>query len=319
MGPAVGRIDWARRFDHMQQHTGQHILSQAFINVAQAPTLSFHMSRESSTIDVEIAQPSADQMESVQALASSVVFQNRPVRVLTTDREGLSSMGIRKESHREGAIRVIDVDGFDRSACGGTHVRATGEVGMICILGYEKYKGGTRVEFVAGGRALRSFNRDHDLLKRLSRMYSAVPDAIPEITEKLLQEKALLSREIENLRGQLLDVEARELLGTAQKTEYASTIKKVYAGRSLDNIRTLAQKVISQPGILAIFAISDTVQIVVAKSKDLSGSCNDAVKRAISELGGKGGGSPALAQAGGFASEAIDAWMLLLENYFLLK
>jgi alanyl-tRNA synthetase len=301
----------------MQQHTGQHILSQAFINVARASTLSFHMSQESSTIDVEIAPPSPGQIEEVQARASSVVFQNRPVRVQTTDRDGLRSLGIRKESQREGEIRIIDVGGFDRSACGGTHVHSTGEIGLVCILGYEKYKGGTRVEFVAGERALRCFSRDHELLKKLSRLYSAVPDAIPEIAEKLLQEKVALSMDIEVLRGQLLDVEAKELLDTAQKTSYASTIKKVYTGRGLDSIKTLAQKVISYPGILAIFAISDAVQIVVARSKDLSGSCNDAVKQAISELGGKGGGRPELAQAGGFAAEAIEPWIHSLENYFL--
>jgi alanyl-tRNA synthetase len=173
------------------------------------------------------------------------------------------------------------------------------------------------VEFVAGGRALQSFQKDHALLKKLSRLYSALPEAMPEITEKLLQEKTVLSKEIENLRGQLLDIEARELLGTAQKTQYASTIKKVYTGRSLDSVKILAQKAAAQSGTLAILAISDASQIVVARSKDLSGSCNDAIKSAIAKLGGKGGGRPELAQAGGFAADDLDSWMLLLENFFL--
>jgi len=316
-GPVAGRIDWERRFDHMQQHTGQHILSQAFVAMAQARTLSFHMGQQSSTIDLDIAQPSPGQMEEAQELASSTVFQNRPVHVIMTDRDGLGSLGIRKESQREGEIRVIDVDGFDRSACGGTHVRNTGEIGLICILGYEKYKGGTRLEFVCGGRALKAFQKDHELLKRLSRLHSAIPEAIPEVTEKLLQEKMSLGREVEDLRDQILDVEAKELLASMERTAYAATVRKIYSGRSLENIKTLAQKVVGQHGALAILAISDAKQIVVARSKDLPGSCNDAVKRAVSELGGKGGGRPEFAQAGGFPEDALPQWMQSLENFFL--
>jgi alanyl-tRNA synthetase len=209
------------------------------------------------------------------------------------------------------------VEGFDRSPCGGTHVRNTGEIGLICILGFERYKGGTRVEFVAGNRALRSFQRDHALLKKLSRLYSAVPDAIPELTEKLLQERISLSREIENLRDQVLDVEAKELIERSEQTSYAATVRKVYNARSLESVKMLAQKVVARPGTLAILAISDALQVVVARSKDLPGSCNDAVKRAASEFGGKGGGRPELAQAGGVPADSLDSWMLALENYFL--
>jgi alanyl-tRNA synthetase len=313
----LGRIDWDRRFDHMQQHTGQHILSQAFIAAAQAKTLSFHLGQESSTIDLDVAQPSSGQMDEAQALAATIVFQNRPVHVLTTDRESLGSLGVRKESQREGEIRVIDVEGFDRSPCGGTHVRNTGEIGIICILGFERYKGGTRVEFVAGIRALRAFQKEHALLKKLSRLYSAVPEAIPDLTEKLLQERMALGREIENLRDQFLDVEAKELIESSEQTAYAATVRKVYGNRSLESAKTLAQKVVARPGTLAILAISDAQQIVVARSTDLSGSCNDAVKRVTSELGGKGGGRPELAQAGGFPANSIESWMLALEKYFL--
>ena len=117
----------------MQQHTGQHILSQAFIAVAQAQTLSFHMGAEISTIDIDLAQPSPAQMEEAQTLATDVVFQNRAVHILATDRDSLGSLGVRKESQREGEIRVIDVEGFDRSPCGGTHVRSTGEIGAIFV------------------------------------------------------------------------------------------------------------------------------------------------------------------------------------------
>jgi alanyl-tRNA synthetase len=313
----LGRIDWERRFDHMQQHTGQHILSQAFLEVAQAQTLSFHMGQGSSTIDIEMAQPSASQMDLAQAMATDVVFQNRAVNILMADKQTLGSLGLRKESEREGVIRVIDIEGFDRSACGGTHVRNAGEIGLICILGYERYKGGTRVEFVAGGRALRAFQNDHELLRKLSRLYSAPSDTIPELAEKILQERVALARENETLRDQLLEREARELLANPARTAYASTVRGIFTGRSLESVKALAQKVTAQPGTLAIFAIADATQVIVSRSKNLPGSCNDAVKSAIAKLGGKGGGRPELAQAGGFPADLLDSWLQTLESYFL--
>ncbi len=315
-GQVIGRINWEQRFDHMQQHTAQHILSQAFLAVAQAQTLSFHMGQESSTIDIGMAQPSATLMEEAQTRASGIVFENRPVRILTTDRESLTSLGVRKESNREGEIRVIDVEGFDRSPCGGTHVRSTGEIGLIFVANFERYKGGTRVEFVGGGRALNALRKDHELLRKIGRVYSAAPDNIPEIAEKTLQERMALSKENENLRDQLLDMEAERLFGNSVKTRYASTIHAVYAGRSLESLKILARKLTARPGTLAILALSDACQIVVARSNDLPGNCNDAVKLAASQFGGKGGGRPNLAQAGGFGADSLDSWRQALEEYF---
>jgi len=171
-GPVSGLVDWERRFDHMQQHTGQHILSQAFIVAAQAQTVSFHLGQETSTIDIDLPDPSPQIVEKAESLATGIVFENRPVQVLKVDRAKLSELGVRKESQREGEIRVIDVEGFDRSPCGGTHVRRTGEIGLIALLGLERYKGGTRVEFVCGGRALKVFRTENGILKELGRLCS---------------------------------------------------------------------------------------------------------------------------------------------------
>jgi alanyl-tRNA synthetase len=316
VSPVSGQIDWARRFDHMQQHTGQHILSQAFIAVAQAPTLSFHMGTETSTIDIELAQPSALQMEDAQRLATNMIFENRPVHILTTNRDNLGALGVRKDSQREGQIRVIDVEGFDRSPCGGTHVRNTGEIGILFILGFERYKGGTRIEFAAGGRALKILQKDHDLLKKLARLYSAVPESMPELAEKLLQERMSLSRENELLREKLLEAEAEELFQNATKTGHGSIVCKAYTDRKLEVIKALAQKLTAHPGVVAILGISDACQIVVARSKDLSGNCGEAIKQAVASWGGKGGGRPELAQAGGFSADAFESWMQALRKHF---
>lgn len=315
-GAISGQIDWARRFDHMQQHTAQHILSQAFLATAKAPTLSFHLGQESSTIDIALAQPSAEAMEAAQGLATAVVFENRPVRIVMTNREGLASLGIRKESEREGEIRVIDVDGFDKSACGGTHVRNTGEIGLIFISGFERYKGGTRVSFVAGGRALKLLQRDHDVLKLLANLHSAAIEALPGVSERLIQERSNLSRENEKLRESLIEAEAETLFASAAGIRDASIVRCFFTGRSLEDAKVLARRIASKPKSVAILGLADAGQAVVARSLDLPGSCNDAVKKAIAALGGKGGGRPELAQAGGIEPGKIEAWLKLIEDYF---
>jgi alanyl-tRNA synthetase len=316
-GQVSGRIDWARRFDHMQQHTGQHILSQAFLHVSQARTLSFHMGIETSTIDIELAQPSSAQMEAVQTLATTIVFDNRPVHILATDRDNLGSLGVRKDTQRAGEIRVIDVEGFDRSPCGGTHVRSTGEIGIIFILDFERYKGGTRVGFVAGGRALKVLHKDHELLKTLARFHSATAESLPALEEKLSLERALLLRENELLQDRLLEIEAAEVLRSATKTERGLVICRSYPGRKLEVIKSMAQKLTAGPGVIAILGIPDACQVVAARSRDLTGNCGEAIKKVASELGGKGGGRPELAQAGGFPVNSYDSWMKELEKYFV--
>jgi alanyl-tRNA synthetase len=313
-GAVAGRIDWARRFDHMQQHTGQHILSQTFIAVAQAQTLSFHMGAEMSTIDIDLAQPSPAKMEEAQMLATEVVFQNRAVHVLAIDRDSLNSIG--KESRRDGEIRIIDVDGFDRSPCGGTHVRNTGEIGIIFVSNFERYKGGTRVEFAAGGRALKLLMKDHGLLSQLARIQSAIPEKLVEIAEKFSRERTAMSRENELLQEKLLEIEAKELLQSASRTERGCEICRTFSGRRLENVKLLAQKLTGNPGVVAILGITDTCQIVVARSKDLQGNCGDAIMKTASALGGKGGGRPELAQAGGFPADCLDSWMRALTQYF---
>ncbi len=316
-GEVCGKIDWARRFDHMQQHTGQHILSQAFMRVSQAATLSFHLGQEISTIDIDLPQPDSSVLRAAEDLAALVIFEDRQVRVLNVTRDDLSSLGVRKESHREGQIRVIDIEGFDRSPCGGTHVRRCGEVGMIFILGGERYKGGTRVEFVCGGRALRAFRGDHDVLRDLARLHSAHPIELTRLTEKLMQERSALARDKKHLEDQVLEMEAQELRASADKIGGVVAVRRSYEDRKLESLKTLAQKVTSLPGTLAILCgVHDTAQLVVARSANVPGDCGAAVKRLTGKLGGKGGGRPELAQAGGIAPSSVEEWSQALVDYF---
>src|ERR1019366_2124891 len=159
-----GSVDWKRRFDHMQQHTGQHILSAAFEHSAGYKTASFHLGSESATIDLDSDRVGSQQIEEAEELANSVVFENRPVRISYRNAAEVQQLDLRKPTYREGDIRLVEVLGFDLSACGGTHVGSTGGVGNISIRKLDRAKGLARVEFLCGGRALRRSRRDYALL-----------------------------------------------------------------------------------------------------------------------------------------------------------
>ncbi len=318
LGPVKGRIDWDRRFDHMQQHTGQHILSQAFVQVAQAATLSFHLGQEICSIDIDLSNPDDGAMAAAETLASRIVFENRPVGVLLTTRDELGSLGVRKESQREGDIRVIDVEGFDRSPCGGTHVCRTGEIGLIAILGWERYKGGTRVEFACGGRALKTLRTDHDTLKVLGRIFSSHPHELPRLAEKSLGERAAALRENSRLQKEILGFEAGDLVRNASKRHNLIIVRKSYAGRGIDDLKFLAQKIVAYPSAVAILgSVHDTGVVVAARNPDSPGDCGSAVKEACAKLGGRGGGKPELAQAGGIAVASLENWLDTLESCLL--
>ena len=317
-GPVSGVVDWTRRFYHMQQHTGQHILSQAFLKVAKAQTVSFHLGQETCTIDIELAQPDTAIMRQAEELASGIVFENHAVAVLNVSRSELSALGVRKESQREGVIRVIDVEDFDLSPCGGTHVKRSGEVGIIAVLDFERYKGGTRVEFACGKRVLKILRKEHELLKALGNLHSAHPHELPRLTEKLLEERSALGRENARLNERLLEAEALEVASKAEKRAGRAIISQRYADRPVESVKLLAQKITALPGNVAILAAMQnaTFVVVVARSADVPGHCGTAIKEIAARLGGRGGGRPELAQAGGIPEASLEAWITALESYF---
>ena len=316
-GGVHGRIDWERRFDHMQQHSGQHVLSQAFLKTAGAGTASFHLGSDTSTIDIGVAHPSSEQIGAAESLASRIVFEDRQVSVLNVSRQELADLGVRKESQREGEIRVIDIEGFDRSPCGGTHVRRTGEIGLIAILGWEHYKGMTRVGFACGARALRIFREQRDILSRLSSQFSASSHDLPQLSEKLLAERSRWQRENLRLNDQLLEFEALEIMGHADKIQRPIIVCRRVERRDLESLKILARKLTARSGVLAVLSTTqDPAQIVVAKSQDVPGDCGLAVKQAAAARGGKGGGKPDMAQAGGVSGRDLDAWFEELAGRF---
>ena len=188
---------------------------------------------------------------------------------------------------------------------------------MVFILGSERYKGGTRVEFVCGGRALRAFRKDHEVLRELARLHSAHPHELAALMEKLLQERSGLQREKKNLENKILDLEAQELLSSADKRDGILTVRRDFTGRKIEGLKILAQKISASPGTLAILGlVQEAAQLVVARSQDVPGDCGAAVRQVAGRLGGKGGGKPELAQAGGIALPVFEKWSQALLNYF---
>jgi alanyl-tRNA synthetase len=231
-----GEIDWARRFDHMQQHTGQHVLSAAFDRLSGVRTESFHMGQQSSTIDLAREVTPADVLKAEDD-ANRVVWEDRPVAIRFATAEEAASMGMRKESVRSGTLRLIDVTGYDLSACGGTHVERTGAIGVIAIGSVEKFKGGSRVEFLCGGRALERFRAWKGALSAMQRHLSVPPADMPASIERLQDDAKAAQRSIRAFQEKLAVHEARALLAKGPR------VVEIIEGWDAQGIKAIAASI----------------------------------------------------------------------------
>jgi alanyl-tRNA synthetase len=312
-GPALqvgdvvhGEIDWARRFDHMQQHTGQHVLSAAFDKLFGVRTVSFHLGAAVSTIDLAREMTPAE-ITAAEAEANRVVWEDRAVAIRFVDAEEAARLPLRKEPARGGTLRLIEVDGFDLSACGGTHVARTGGIGVIAVASWERFKGGQRIEFLCGGRALDGYRTLRDMAARSVRILSVLPEELPAAIERLLSEVKDQKRAIGALQGDLARYRADEL---AAASEDAGTCRLVARAIDADanGLKHLASAVASKPGLLVVLVSKSTpVLVAIARSSDVSISAQQLLTRLIAEFGGRGGGRPEMAQGGGLnaSPEAI--------------
>jgi len=224
-----GRIDWERRFDHMQQHTGQHVLSAAFEHLFRVRTVSFHMGTEASTIDLAHETTPA-QIEAAEQAANAVVWDDRPVAIRFASPEEAATLPLRKEPVREGTLRLIDVDGFDLSACGGTHVARTGAIGVIAVSRWERFKGGQRVEFLCGGRALRVFGAMRDTMAASVRLLSVLPEELPAAIERMQLEAKEQKRATMALQIDLARYRAAEIAASAEATPAGKLVTRAVDG-----------------------------------------------------------------------------------------
>ncbi|HEV2801121.1 MAG TPA: DHHA1 domain-containing protein [Pyrinomonadaceae bacterium] len=303
-----GRIDWPRRLDHIQQHTGQHILSQAFVRLFDAPTRAFRMLERACEIDVDLPDASDERIEQAVALANRIIWEDRPVRVRQVSTEEATALPLRKDSARTGDLRIIEIEDFDLSPCGGTHAARTGEVGILAVRSWERAKGLTRIEFLAGGRVHADYRRANQTARAVAALFSAGRDDTPELAARLVEENKNLLRRLRALQEIATRVEAEELLHTAVHAhvtadETTRIVTHIFEGRDAESLKQLALAIISRPGHVALLGSRDTdgraARLVFARSAHAPGDMNTLMRDACALLGGRGGGRPDLAQGGG--------------------
>jgi alanyl-tRNA synthetase len=294
-GPVQGEIDWQRRFDHMQQHTGQHLLSAAFDRLLQARTVGFHLGVQSATIDLS-REVSSPEIRRAEAEANRIVWEDRPVSIRFADEAEAAQVSFRKEPARRGVLRVVEVEGFDTSACGGTHVARTGAIGIIAVASWERFKGGSRIEFVCGGRALASFGSLRDSMAASVRRISVLPSELPAGIERLQSEVKDLKRRIRGLQGQLAGVEAERLVDEAGGPAVVAALD----GWDPVGLKAIASAITVRPGhITVLFGTPSPASVVVARGEGAGVNCAGVLESLSERFGGKGGGRPELAQGGG--------------------
>ena len=307
-GAAVtGEIDWSRRFDHMQQHTGQHLLSAAFDRLFDNRTVGFHMGAEVSTIDLAREGPSAEIERAVDE-ANRVVWEDHPVSIRFVAQEEAATLPLRKESVREGTLRLVEIAGFDLSACGGTHVSRTGAVGMIAVLSWERLRGGSRVTFACGNRALAALRVYRDAVVGSVRTLSVVPADLPSAVERVQVESRDLRKQIRGLQDQLAVHEGARLAALAVQVGGVGLVVETVVGWDPGALKALATAVTASrpPVCVVLISPGPPTSIVIACSVGVSIDANSVLKQLVSQFGGKGGGKREMAQGGGLIGTVDD-------------
>ncbi len=299
VGPVHGRVDWSRRFEHMQQHSGQHLLSAAFERLLRIRTDSFHLGSLSSTIDLARAATPGE-IDAAENEANRIVWEDRPITVRFADAADAAALPLRKEPARAGRLRLIDMRDYDISACGGTHVATTGGVGMIAVASSERFRGGSRIEFVCGVRALRTFRALRDSVASSVRLISVLPDELPAGIERLQGETKDVRRQLKAAEARLAGFEGAALAARATARGDARLVVDALEGWDPSGLKAIASAITDRKGYVAIlFNRQSPAAVVIARSDGTAFDCAAGLKRLIAEFGGKGGGRPDLAQGGG--------------------
>ncbi|MGC2195179.1 MAG: DHHA1 domain-containing protein [Terriglobales bacterium] len=305
-----GWIDPARRRDHMQQHSGQHVLSAAFVRLFNMPTVSFHMGEDACSIDLDTPTLSARQVEEAEALANEIVQENRPVQIKFVTQEAAQELGLRKPPRADkNELRLIDIRDFDLSACGGTHVQHTGQIGCILLRKTERVRQGWRVEFVCGQRAVATARHDYATLTEAAALFSGHIRDVPQQVRKSVEDVRAAQKAREHLLDELAELQAARLLAETAATNGRKLVARLYKDRDLAFIRLLAQKLTRlEVNVVAVLgAASGQASLVFAQSKGMPFDLGAILKETLAKLGGRGGGSQDMAQGGAPSAEGLEA------------
>jgi len=303
-----GSIDWVRRFDHMQQHTGQHVLSAAFERAGVYKTVSFHLGMESATIDLDSDRVGTKQVEEAEDLANRVIFENRAVEVLFRSAAEVQQLDLRKPTFREGDIRLVEIEDFDLSACGGTHVSRTGAVGVISIRKVERPKGLTRIEFVCGGRALRRARKDFAILSEAARLFSTGFQSVPELITKQAQELRDAGKSLQNLTEELAEFQAAYLWQQAPERTGVRVVRCLFEATEGKKAKLVAHAVGKRTAAIALIGVKGTPSaLFFSQTPGGKANLSDVMKHTLARFGGKGGGTRDFAQGGGLVENQLEA------------
>jgi alanyl-tRNA synthetase len=295
MSSVEGLVDWPRRFDHMQQHTGQHLLSAVFIELLNAETVSVHFGADSSTLDLDTGELSPGQVADVQDRANAVAAENRPVTVRFED--AATATGLRKPSERAGVLRLVTIAELDRSACGGTHVRSTAEIGAILVRRVERVKKRVRVDFVCGLRAARRARADYLALSHIATGFSAALDDTPALVDRQRIDLRDTHAARDSLLRELATYQARDRLAvTAPNGSGRRVVTELISAGPLDALRALALAVADEEGAIFIGALDNPASIMLATSPSSGVDAGAVLKELLAASGGRGGGSARVAQ-----------------------
>ncbi|MCC2440275.1 alanyl-tRNA editing protein [Bacillus paranthracis] len=307
-----GKINWERRFDHMQQHAAQHILSASFWDHFNIPTIGFHLGRETVTIDLETENLHTETVEKAVQIANNIVFENHPILIKWMNLEEAKTLPLRKEPTMTENIRVVMIENFDYNGCGGTHPKRTGEVGPIHVLGWERNKGSIRLTFIAGWRTLKLMGQQQQIMKDVSKQLNSSEADIPVKVAQLLTSQKETEKAMQTMNEKLLYAEANELLQQPTKIHAGILISKVFTNRSMQEIAKLSTIITEQQEhAITYFVIEneDKLQCILACGKTVTLDMNALLKDALPAIEGKGGGNKKSARGGGKAIMTGDEFL----------
>lgn len=307
-----GKINWERRFDHMQQHAAQHILSAAFWDHFNIPTIGFHLGKDIVTIDLETENLPTETVEKAVQIANNIVFENHPIRIEWMNLEEAKALPLRKEPTMTENIRVVIIENYDYNGCGGTHPKRTGEVGPIQVLSWERNKGGIRLTFIAGWRTLKLMGQQQQIMKDVSKQLNSSETDIPVKVAQLLTSQKENEKAIQTMSEKLLFTEANELLQQLAEIHAGMLISKVFTNRSMQEIAKLSAIITEQQEhAITYFVIEndDKLQCILACGKTVTLDMNALLKDALPAIEGKGGGNKKSARGGGKAIITGDKFL----------
>jgi alanyl-tRNA synthetase len=288
----LGCINWPRRFDHMQQHTGQHLLSAIFQERFGLPTVSFHLGTETCTIDLRGPEPTEEILEGAQRAANNVIFEDKPIGIRYGSQEQLAALGIRKEVLREGILRAIEIETVDLQPCGGTHVKSTGQIGLILVRRISKVRQDWRVEFVCGGRAGRMARQDFSLLLKTAEKLDCAPGELVSAAERIVDARDTHHKRVLETYQQLAEAEAALLLERAAPIASGTrVVAKEFPAAEPEYLGPLATQLARTEKVIALLGASLSGQLVFAQHPAAAKEMNALLKSIFQEFGGKGGGS----------------------------